>query len=170
MLVCTHLIQSLHEVCTVVLHFVAMPDLTKSLQTVAREAEVGAEDEQAFLARHLVQLQAGGTGSPHAPQGRQESPLRQSPAVQKTNERRVSTGVPPNQIGSPKKVSFDLFYFSFCSFLTCHLIKAWLAFPFSVSCIYRIIIRNRVQHWVFQIEGIFGYCLKFMKFASKTGS
>ncbi|KAK4302662.1 hypothetical protein Pmani_025263 [Petrolisthes manimaculis] len=71
---------------------------------VAREAEVGAEDEQAFLARHLVQLQAGSTGSPHAPQGRQESPLRQSPAVQKTNERRVSTGVPPNQMGSPKKI------------------------------------------------------------------
>ncbi|XP_042224102.1 cytoplasmic dynein 1 light intermediate chain 2-like isoform X2 [Homarus americanus] len=73
-------------------------------KAVAREIEVQAEDEQAFLARHLSQLQAGGTGAPNTPQGRQESPLRQSPAVQKTSERRVSTGVPPNQIGSPKKM------------------------------------------------------------------
>ncbi|KAK8731451.1 hypothetical protein OTU49_007612 [Cherax quadricarinatus] len=73
-------------------------------KAVAREVEVQAEDEQAFLARHLAQLQAGSTGAPNTPQGRQESPLRQSPAVQKTSERRVSTGVPPNQIGSPKKI------------------------------------------------------------------
>ncbi|XP_050689112.1 cytoplasmic dynein 1 light intermediate chain 2-like isoform X3 [Eriocheir sinensis] len=73
-------------------------------KAVAREVEVQAEDEQAFLARHLSQLQAGGSGAPHPPQGRQESPLRQSPAVQKTSDRRVSTGVPANQIGSPKKI------------------------------------------------------------------
>ena len=71
---------------------------------MAREVEVQVEEEQVFLARHLAQLQAGGTGAPHQPQGRQESPLRQSPAVQKTSDRRVSAGVPPNQIGSPKKV------------------------------------------------------------------
>ena len=71
---------------------------------MAREIEVQVEEEQAFLARHLAQLQAGGTGAPHTPQGRQESPLRQSPAVQKTSDRRVATGVPANQIGSPKKV------------------------------------------------------------------
>lgn len=66
--------------------------------------EVQAEDEQAFLARHQAQLQAGGPGAPNATQGRQESPLRQSPAVQKTSDRRVSSTGTPNQIGSPKKV------------------------------------------------------------------
>lgn len=75
--------------------------------------EVQAEDEQAFLARHLSQLQAGGSGAPHTPQGRQESPLRQSPAVQKTSDRRVSAGVPPNQIGSPKKVRTRVLVCSF---------------------------------------------------------
>lgn len=74
------------------------------LQAVAREVEVQAEDEQAFLARHQAQLQAGGPGAPNATQGRQESPLRQSPAVQKTSDRRVSSTGTPNQIGSPKKV------------------------------------------------------------------
>ncbi|KAG0719558.1 Cytoplasmic dynein 1 light intermediate chain 2 [Chionoecetes opilio] len=73
-------------------------------KAIAREIEVQAEEEQSFLARHLAQLQAGGTGAPHPPQGRQESPLRQSPAVQKTSDRRVSAGVPANQMGSPKKM------------------------------------------------------------------
>ncbi|KAK8384507.1 hypothetical protein O3P69_009360 [Scylla paramamosain] len=73
-------------------------------KAMTREIEVQVEEEQAFLARHLAQLQAGGTGAPHTPQGRQESPLRQSPAVQKTSDRRVATGVPANQMGSPKKM------------------------------------------------------------------
>ena len=76
------------------------------MKAVARESEVQAEDEQIFLARHQSQLQAGG-GVP--PSGvtpvRQESPLRQSPAVQKSSDRRVSSSSPQNQIGSPKKVS-----------------------------------------------------------------
>lgn len=76
---------------------------------MAREVEVQAEDEQAFLARHLSQLQAGTGGAPHPPQGRQESPLRQSQAMPKTSDRRVSTGVPANQIGSPKKVRTGVF-------------------------------------------------------------
>lgn len=79
-------------------------DIFYYLQAVAREVEVQAEDEQAFLARHQAQLQAGGPGAPNATQGRQESPLRQSPAVQKTSDRRVSSTGTPNQIGSPKKV------------------------------------------------------------------
>ncbi|XP_045137765.1 cytoplasmic dynein 1 light intermediate chain 2-like isoform X3 [Portunus trituberculatus] len=76
-------------------------------KAMTREIEVQVEEEQAFLARHLAQLQAGGTGAPHTPQGRQESPLRQSPAVQKTSDRRVTTGVPANQIGSPKKAEMN---------------------------------------------------------------
>ncbi|KAK8384509.1 hypothetical protein O3P69_009360 [Scylla paramamosain] len=76
-------------------------------KAMTREIEVQVEEEQAFLARHLAQLQAGGTGAPHTPQGRQESPLRQSPAVQKTSDRRVATGVPANQMGSPKKAEMN---------------------------------------------------------------
>ncbi|XP_076042087.1 dynein light intermediate chain isoform X2 [Oratosquilla oratoria] len=72
---------------------------------VTRESEVQAEDEQAFLARHLQQLQAGGGGGPPTGPGvRQESPLRQPPAVVKSNvQRGVSSSPAPNQMGSPNK-------------------------------------------------------------------
>ena len=69
---------------------------------MTREVEVQAEDEQAFLGRHQAVLQAGG---PQAMGGqRQESPLRQGAAVQKTGDRRVSATGTTNQMGSPKKV------------------------------------------------------------------
>lgn len=69
---------------------------------MAREVEVQAEEESSFLARHLTQMQGGNLPGPP---GRNESPMRQSPAVQKTADRRVSSTSSPSQMGSPKKVS-----------------------------------------------------------------
>ncbi|XP_063239700.1 cytoplasmic dynein 1 light intermediate chain 2 [Bacillus rossius redtenbacheri] len=67
---------------------------------VARETEVQAEDEQAFLGRQLQLLQQG------PPSGaRQDSPMRSPAGVQKTPDRRA-TGSPgvQGQLGSPKKI------------------------------------------------------------------
>ncbi|MCL4121100.1 UNVERIFIED_CONTAM: hypothetical protein GTU68_014305, partial [Idotea baltica] len=59
---------------------IAKPQVTR--KAIARESEVHAEEESSFLSRHLAQMQ-GGPLPPGAP-GRTESPLRQSPAVQRT--------------------------------------------------------------------------------------
>lgn len=68
-------------------------------KTIAREVEVQAEDEQAFLTRQQQSLQAG------VPAGvRQESTMR-PPTVPKAGDRR-SVGTPSvqAQLGSPKKI------------------------------------------------------------------
>ncbi|CAL4063467.1 unnamed protein product, partial [Meganyctiphanes norvegica] len=74
-------------------------------KAVAREVEVQAEDEQAFLGRHQAGLAAGGPGTPGGGGGgRQESPLRQPTAVQKTSTSRVPASASPAQMSSPKKM------------------------------------------------------------------
>lgn len=69
-------------------------------KTVARETEIEAEDEQAFLARMLTLLQQGSS-----PNLRTESPMRSPAGVQKTGDRRVQ-GSPSVQtlLSSPKKM------------------------------------------------------------------
>lgn len=71
---------------------------------MARETEIEAEDEQAFLARMLTLLQQGSS-----PNLRTESPMRSPAGVQKTGDRRVQ-GSPSVQtlLSSPKKVCFCL--------------------------------------------------------------
>ncbi|XP_075212905.1 dynein light intermediate chain [Lycorma delicatula] len=75
---------------------VIAPPVTR--KTVARETEIQAEEEQAFLGKQLALLQ----GSPPL---RQESPMRSPAGVQKTGDRRIQ-GSPSvqTQLGSPKKI------------------------------------------------------------------
>lgn len=94
-----------------------------SQQATTREVEVQAEEESSFLARHLAQIQGvPGTLVPGGSGSRTESPLRQSPAVQRTGDRRVSansaTASPQTQMSSPKKVFFSLQNL-FCVMVNC---------------------------------------------------
>lgn len=75
------------------------------MQTVVREVEVHAEDEQTFLQRQYELLQ--GTNSPGGLPKLEVTQLRSSPGVQKTGDRRLSnSSTIQTQLGSAKKVSF----------------------------------------------------------------